>query len=267
MRTNVQKEIIAMITLLLVNVVMTIFLLLFTFLFEYIPTIKNWKIYLIIYVVLLVIAYILGGKIKNKIISFLYLLLASPFGIFYAVFTIAIPFLMLQVHLFLYLGLCFLIPTLLYRLYEFLGFTPITMQLQVYLTLSLTVICSIIFYKQIRYIVHTFSPARLKTSEKLKPYKIEELSNYLISENNIKFVVFVIYFIIIVIVNFYNFQDLSYYETEKIDKAVIQSFVTYIAFDRIISSLKQVEFKPSEMVKKLRQSINNKFDQLDNINK
>jgi hypothetical protein len=108
-----------------------------------------------------------------------------------------------------------------------------------------------------------FLPACLKNSEKLKPYNIEELSNYLLSENNIKFVVFIIYFILIVIVNFYNFQDLSYYKTEKIDKAVIQSFVTYIAIDRIISSLKQVEFKPSEMVKKLMQSINNKFNQLD----
>lgn len=256
-----------MITLLLVNVIMTLFLLLFTFLFEYIPTIKHWKTYLIAYVITLIIFYILEGKFKSKIVSFLYLILASPFGIFYAVFTIAVPFLMLQVHLFLYLGLCFLIPTLIYRLYEYFGFPIITTQLEVYLTLTVTVMCSIIFHRQIRYIVHAFSPARLKTSEKLKPYRIEELSNYLLSENNIKFVVFVIYFLIIVTVNFYNFQDSSYYETEKIDKAVLQSFVTYIAFDRIISSLKQVEFKPSEMVKKLRQSIGNKFDQLDNINK
>lgn len=263
MKTNVQKEIIAMITLLLVNTVMILFLLLFIFLFEFIPTVKNWKIYLTAYVFFLIITYILEGKIKNKIISFLYLILAFPFVIFFAFYTIAFPFLILQVHLFLYLGLCFLIPTLLYRLYEFLGFSPITIQLQVYLILSFTVICSIIFYKQIRYIVHAFSPARFKNSEKLKPYNIEELSNYLLSENNIKFVVFIIYFILIVIVNFYNFQDLSYYKTEKIDKAVIQSFVTYIAFDRIISSLKQVEFKPSEMVKKLRLSIINKYNKLD----
>ena len=265
MKTDVQKEIISMIALLLVNVIMFFCVFLFGILIDYIPTIDNWKLKLFLYFSILLLGYFLQGRIK--IVDYFYQLLALPFTIFFAVYTIGIPFLMLQVHLILYLAFCSLIPASLYGFYEYLKYPPISMQLKVYLILSFTVMCSVIFQKQIKYIVHTFSPARLKTSEKLKPYKIEELSNYLLSENNIKFVVFVIYFIIIVMINFYNFQDLSYYETEKIDKAVLQSFVTYISFDRIISSLKQVEFKPSEMVKKMTNSIISKMEQLNNIKK
>jgi len=260
-KTNIQKEIISMIALLFVNVIMFFSIIFFGIVFDYIPKIENWKIKLISYLFILIILYVLHKK--HKIINVVYQIFAFPFTVFFTVFTIGIPFLMLQFHLLIYLALCTMIPVSLYELYEYLQYPPLSIQLKVYFLLSFTVMCSVIFQKQIKYMVHAISPARLKTSEKLKPYNIEELSNYLLSENNIKFVVFAIYFIIIVMVNFYNFQDSSYYETEKIDKAVLQSFVTYISFDRIISSLKQVEFKPSEMIKKMIHSINNKIEHLD----
>ncbi|PKB15203.1 hypothetical protein CLU82_0267 [Flavobacterium sp. 5] len=240
-------------------------LLLFGILLDKIPKMENWKIKLISYFSIVALTYFLQKKFK--IFQILFQILILPFSIFFVVFAIGIPFLILQMHLLIYFALCFFIPSVFFQLYEYLQYPPINIQLKVYVILSFSVICSVVFQKQIKYIVHTFSPARLKTSEKLRPYKIGELSDYLLSESNIKFLVFIIYFVIIVCVNFYNFQNLSYYDSEKIDKAVLQSFVTYIAFDRIISNLKQVEFKPSEMVKKMKNSIFNKMEQLDNINK
>jgi hypothetical protein len=266
-KTNVQKEIISILILILINVVLLLFISSISFLINYIPTYKNWKYFILLYFILLTIFYVIGNRFKNKIISYVFIILALPFILLYFIGTIGIPFMMLQVHLILYLALCFAIPTLTYNLYEYLGYPPISAELKVYLILSVSVICSVIFQRQIKFLVHKFSPARLKTSEKLRPYNIEELSNYLLSENNIKFVVFVVYFTIIVIVNYFNFKGSSYYNTEKIDKAVLQSFVTYIAFDRIISSLKQVEFKPTEMISKMAKSISAKMEQLDKIKK
>lgn len=254
-----------MVALILVNV--TIFLLfnIIVSLIVYLGTFQYWKTFVLIYITLLITLFFLVQRVKNKFISLVLLILSSPIGILYIFGTIGIPFLILQVHLFFYLALCFISPVLLFYLYEFIGYPKTSIELKIYLILSSAVICSVVFHKQLKYVVHTFSPARFKTSEKLRPYNIEELSNYLLSENNIKLVVFVIYLIAIVFVNFYNFSDLTFYETANIDKAVLQSFVTYIAFDRIISSVKQVEFKPSEMVRKIRRSILNKIEQLENI--
>jgi hypothetical protein len=265
MKTNLLKEISSSIGLILVNVIMFYMLILFGNSIEYIPTVKNWKIILLIYAVVLIILFFINAKFKNKITSFLILILTLPFSVFYLVFTIGIPFLFLQIHLFLYLTFCGAIPMIGLKIYEYFNFPTLNLQLKVYLVLSMTVILATIFQKQIKFLVHKLSPARLKTSEKLRPYKIEKLSDYLLSENNIKFVVFVIFFILIVVINFSNLQELSYFQTTSVDKAVIQSFVTYIAFDRIITNLKKIEFKPSEMLKKIIESIKNKLEQIEKL--
>src|SRR5690606_2454094 len=159
------------------------------------------------------IFFFLQRKFKNKVIDIPYQILAFPFTLFFAIATIGIPFLMLQLHLFYYLGLCFTFPMIIYQAYEAFGNPIINTQLKVYLIVTFAVMCSVLFRSPILWFVHKFSPARLKTSEKLRPYNLDELSNYLISENNIKFVIFTLYFILIVFINFYSFQDSSYYET------------------------------------------------------
>src|SRR5690606_22308631 len=236
-----------------INVFMFLCLHFYGLLLEYLLIVENLIIKLLVYLFTIFILYVF--KLKIKFIKYLYYILTLPILIPYVIFTIGFPFIYLQLQILFYLVVCSVIPLFTLGVYSFLKYPPISLQLKVYLILTCTVFCSVIFQKQFKWIVDTLSPARFKTSNNLKSYNIKELSDYELTENNIKFVVFLIYFIIILLVNFYNFQDLSYYKTEEIDKAVIQSFVTYIAFDRIISSMKKVEFKPSEMIKKMIQSV------------
>ena len=62
------------------------------------------------------------------------------------------------------------------------------------------------------------------------------------------------------VVNFFKFQDMSLFGNNNYDSAVLQSFITFIAFDRALTILKQLEFKPSDLLMKIVTSINNKIN-------
>ncbi|MNG38928.1 hypothetical protein D3C84_1268040 [compost metagenome] len=49
-------------------------------------------------------------------------------------------------------------------------------------------------------------------------------------------------------------QNKSFYDNPNIDKAVLQSFVTFVAIDRILTIVKQTEFKPSKLLEILKSS-------------
>ncbi|MEO8236564.1 MAG: hypothetical protein ABI576_00550 [Flavobacterium sp.] len=229
-------------------------------LIDYIGSLKYSRYYFSIYFLLFVILYFLSNRVKGKILQLLFKIVALPFSILFAIITIGIPFISLFMHIILYVLISTILPLTFFSLQSRNFFPTISLQLATYIALTLTFISSVLFHRQIIYLVHAISPARLKTSEKLRPYNIEELSKYLLSESNIKFVIFSIYLLLLAFINFSNLQNDQYFSSQDVDKAVLQSFATFLAFDRIISNLKQLEFKPSEMLDKIRKGIGNKID-------
>lgn len=49
--------------------------------------------------------------------------------------------------------------------------------------------------------------------------------------------------------------------------AILQSFVTFIALDRALILLKQLEFKPSDLLSMIIKSVASKFKDLENESK
>ncbi|MBZ9731692.1 hypothetical protein LB467_18570, partial [Salegentibacter sp. JZCK2] len=92
-------------------------------------------------------------------------------------------------------------------------------------------------------------------SEKLKKYKFKELTDYLISGNNIRFMIYISYFIYLLLFNIFDLQNQNLYSNSMIDKAVLQSFITFIAFDNVLKNFKNLEFKPSELFNRILLSI------------
>jgi|SRR5690554_706170 len=216
---------------------------------------------LIIYVSLCVILAILNTILNSKILNKITNIILFPAGIILSIGTIIIPFVFLLIHVIYYLAFVILIPSIILKLLVLLDICPIiNPSTLTYVKFTFSVFIAVLFNFQLRHLIYKISPARLKSSVKLKPYELDKLTNYLLSENNVRFSIYSVYVIILIIV---NLEESSFTTNGANDKAILQSFVTFIAFDRALSLLKQLEFKPSDFLNKIIKSIINKFKDLD----
>lgn len=208
------------------------------------------------------------SKSKSKGVQLIVNIVMFPTSIILIIGTIIMPLGFLIVHALYYFAFVALIPELLFQSLIFfeIHFFKHDSTLM-YIKFTLTVFLAVLFNYQLRYLIYALSPARLKTSQKLKPYQLDKLTDYLLSENNIRFLIYGIYVVILIIINYKNFEGHTVSIGLQEDKAILQSFVTFIAFDRSLILLKQLEFKPSDFLKKIVQSIIRKFKDLDSKNK
>lgn len=256
-RKELYKEIKA--TAILVLAIALIFV--FTSLFDNKTFQKYFLIYLVAYIGTVILFHILSSLLKNKYFDKLTKLISYPFGIIYAILLVLIPFWILLLHVGLYFGIAFLIPELLYKGLNYLNLIDfVTLSTKVYLKITMTVFISVLLNPLLRDIIYRISPARLKTSQKLKPYELGKLTDYFLSTDNVRFFVYAFYVLALLTTNFFNFQGDSISSNIETDKSILQSFVTFIAFDRTFALMKQLNFKPSGLLDKICQSITNKVN-------
>jgi len=216
---------------------------------------------LFVYIATTILLHIIGSYLKNKYFDKFASIISFPFGIMYAVLLVLIPFMALIIHVIFYFGIAFLIPELLYKGLNYFHLIDfITKPTTVYLKITLTVFISVILNPLLRDIVYRVSPIRLKSSQKLKPYELDKLTDYFLSTDNVKFFVYGFYVVALLTTNYFNFQGESFSSNIETDKSVLQSFVTFIAFDRTFALMKLLDFKPSGLLTKIYQSISNKLD-------
>lgn len=225
----------------------------------------------------IIVFYIMGGFFfyfiqkffKYKILKYLFNAWIFPVLSVFGLIQLFVPFMVIQVHLMYYVLIAIFIPVVFYLIDKLINITQINNALYLYIILTFSVIFGTIFNKQIKHIVYVFSPFRVYYSKKLKKYKFKELTDYLISENNIKFMIYLSYFAYLLIFNIFNLQNQNFYNNPILDKAVLQSFITFIAFDSVLRNFKSLEFKPSEMLNKIINSITGEDQEKDNgmINK
>lgn len=217
---------------------------------------KNFLFSLVTYIATLILIYVLGSFLKNKHFDIFTTIFSYPLIIIYTTLVVLIPFWLLLMHIGLYFVIAFLIPELLYKGLMYLNLIDfVTMPTTVYLKITLTVFISVLFNPILRGIVYRISPARLNSSEKLKPYELGKLTDYFLSTNNVKFFVYAFYVVALLMTNYFNFQGDSISSNIETDKSILQSFVTFIAFDRTFALMKQLDFKPSGLLEKIYKSI------------
>jgi hypothetical protein len=209
------------------------------------------------YVSICALFFILNSFLKNKYLDKVNRIIFLPFGILWAILTFTIPFGTLLIHVMFYFSISFAIPELLYRTLKYLDLIDFIKEpTAIYLKITLTVFISVLLNSLIRRIVILISPMHVKPKD-LAPYELDKLTDYLLSRDNVRFLVYTGYAIALIIINYYNFQGLSYNTGIDIDKSVLQSFVTFIAFDRSLFLMRQLNFSPSELWEKVRKSIYN----------
>lgn len=220
---------------------------------------------LIIYTLIIFIFYYLKRKNSHRVFGVLFNIFLWPIQTFFGLIFIAVPFLVLQVHLIYYVLLSLLVPTLFYFANEYYNFIGINSNTYIYLILTFSVIIATLFNSQIKYVTYKISPFRVFSSEKLKKYEFKELTDYLISEANIRFLIYLIYFIYLLIFNVFNFENASLHEGGLSYKAVLQSFITFIALDSVLRNFRLLEFKPTKMLQRIFISIAGRESKEDSL--
>lgn len=220
--------------------------------------------FLLVYIILCVFFAILSSIVKNKILKKITSIILLPARIILTLISFIIPFGFLIIHLFYYVGLVVLIPDAILKLITVFDVYQINqIPTLTYIKFTSSVFIAVLFNYQLRKLIYKISPARIKSSKKLKPYELDKLTDYMLSENNVRFLIYSLYVILLIITNYTNFEEKYLSINISNDKAILQSFVTFIAFDRALTLLKQLEFKPSDFLNKIIKSITNKFKDLE----
>lgn len=219
------------------------------------------------YIAISIITVIFKLKFNNKVVDKISGIILIPAGILYAIGTVTIPFMFVFMHLLYYVMISVVLPIQITQGLIYFGYLSFLTETTIFFfQITTSVFISVLFNHQIRQLIYLISPARFKTSKKLKPYELDKLTDYLISENNIRFLIYFLYFLSLIAINYSDFQGDSLTGKTNFDKAILQSFIIFIAFDRVLSLLMDLEFKPSTFLKKIVQSISSKIKDLDKKN-
>jgi hypothetical protein len=211
--------------------------------------------YIIGYIILSVAIYVFGKRTKDLTVKRIKRIVLLPFTLFIGFLSIAMPYFVLQIHLFVYLFFSAIVPILFYRLDRFTGILDLKITTHIYLIVTFSVITATLMNRPIKWLTYRFSPMQLYSTHVSKRFEFNHLTNYFLSEHTIKFIIYFSYFLYLLIFNLFTFQEHSVYSSPLMDRAVLQSFITFLALERLLSNLKELDFKPSEMLKLLLTSI------------
>lgn len=208
------------------------------------------------------ITFLLWKIFRKRVFQILLILPLLPFYFLFEILTYTIPINLILINVFLFLAFPIILIT-----YSSIALSyfkiPINYELKLYLSLLFTYLFYVTFNKIMLKFVANISPARYKNSKKLKPYNIKEISEYLISQDNMKIVIYTFNFLAIIFINIYKFQNFNFYDKIPLfEKPILQSLVTFIAFDRVITLFKNLNFKPSELFNKILLGIKSKKESI-----
>lgn len=218
---------------------------------------ENSGWYLLTYVLIVVASYIFYSRYKNPTVQAVYKSVIFPARLIKGFITVSAPYLVLQTHLALYLFFAGIIPLAFFLFDQMSDLINLNFPTHIYIIVTFSVVFATLGNAQLKKLIYLVSPFRLTQLQKLKKIDFKELTDYLLSESNIKFIIYSIYFLYLIIINLFNFQQNSFYSNPETDKAVLQSFITFIALERLVTNLKELDFKPSEMIKRLLDTMTN----------
>jgi len=248
---NINKELLSLFLIIASGTIILGFAALFAYGISQFLTLPNSGWYLAVYVLFAVFSYIFYNRYNNPITRLIYKAFILPVRIINGFITISAPYLILQTHLALYLFFAGIIPLGFFLFDQMSDLINLNFATHIYIMVTFSVVFATLGNTQLKKLIYLVSPFRLTQLQKLKKIDFKELTDYLLSESNIKFIIYSIYFLYLLVINFFNFQQNSFYSNPETDKAVLQSFITFIALERLVTNLKELDFKPSEMIKRL----------------
>lgn len=223
-----------------------------------------------VYLVTSLVALIISLDVKNNTIRKLLEIYCIPIYLLIALAGFFLPLLTMVFQSFFYLIVSVLVPLFILQTLSYFNLASISKELSTYIVLTSTVFIAVLFNNYLLKIVQWLSNLLFKNSSFVEEAKLNDLTDYAVSQNTLKFLIYSIYVILIIIMNIYKLQGGSLYDNKDYDVAVLQSFVTFLAFDKAYALLQTLDFKPAQFISMMIfsiRSLNNLEEEDNNENK
>lgn len=207
---------------------------------------KYWKV-IIGYVLLIILFSLLNKFFKKKYFEYPLLFLYLPLGILVLLVYSALPMMMMTFFGILFLTMCFVIPTSFILINQNFHFIELTKSMEIYINFSFSTCFALLFHKTITKIVFYFVILNENMNRIFEKYELKKAISYINESKNIQFLIYTIYFIYMVIFSIEICSHDGKFSLNLYDKAIAQSFVTFLAFDRLLVNAPKIEFLPSQL--------------------
>lgn len=214
--------------------------------------------YLVLYIASIIFLQYLNTKYSNNVLNKFIAIWAVPLEIVGVLLGIGQPILIVFNTTILFWGILFLIPYLIIESIETIFTITFSTSLSVYTIITVAFIFAISLSEIILQNI-VYHLMRIKSSKKIREYKIERVIEYLLNRKNIKFLIYSLYFLYLV---YYSINVIQYgasFEGNGNNQAILQSFLTVLAFDSLFQNTKKIKLLPSVIYSKLIESYKNKM--------
>jgi hypothetical protein len=208
-------------------------------------------IVIVVYFFLLNILSYFERKFDNRILKIINLFLSVPLALVFIIGDITIPVITLLMHTIYFFTLAFMFPIGLILINHAFKIIDLSKGTQVFVALTIGALESVVLYKYIIRLVYSFSPIKVNNSEKYEKFKLKELTEYLLTPKNIKFIFYTLYFIYLIIFSIMYLENKIFFISQTIDFAVLQAFLVFLAFDSLVTNSKEIRVIPTKLLYKM----------------
>lgn len=241
-----------------------------SFIVNYILSKSTNRIWLIVFVyfVLALLIAIISSKYHNRVIEILSKIYLFPLGIVFILLMISNPIGAIVIHAFSYYIIVFLLPLIFKLVNDNFKIIELSFENFIFLSLTFSSIVSIVFYKYIMKLVIKLSPFGLNDKEKKDKEILKKMVEYIITPQNIRFIIYAAYFVYLCIFSFNYIDGKSSFDANSTYSAIMQAFFAFLAFDSLRINSKEIKFLPSKLLDNMKDYFLNENDvkETENIN-
>lgn len=217
------------------------------------------------YILVTILFQVLNEKFNSRFLNTLYVIWSFPLSFLYSLLFVGYPFFLYVSILLFYLVVVISIPSLPIYFYENINEASLPGGLSIYFIVTTAFIISISFHNFVLEKI-VYRLLRIKSSTKISEYKIESVINYTLNKKNIKFMIYGMYFIYML---YYSLSTIYFGDTfnnDDFNKAIMQSFLTVLAYDSLSQNSTGIKMLPSVLFKKFMTTYKNKLDEMEKKN-
>lgn len=196
----------------------------------------------------------LHEKFPNKFFKVIESIFVLPIGAIMLLLSMAMPTIMILFFIIFVVGATLSPPLIFFKINDFTHWIHFTSEVELYVKLTFTSIFGILFIDSIVILAFKIPPLSNKFAPQMEKFNFEELLSYVFNIQNVRIMFYLIYAIFLI---FYSFVMLNSnnYSISGNNRAMLQSFLTFIAVDRAVVILKDNKFTFSGLLKKFNSSM------------
>lgn len=217
----------------------------------------TWVFYFIGYIIALFFTNWLKNKIQWKFFKIIDFIVSIPFLLLGLLFHFIVPTMAIIFNTIIFVSFSLILPLLFFQLNDFFNLFSLEEKIKPFIYLTFSTCFSVALFDQLLTLIFKIGPFK---SDKYERYNLKELTGYILNKENVRFMIYTLFFIYLVMLSIQNLQGTSVFEVVEKDKAIYQSFLCFLAFDRLLLNSNRFILLPSVLLKKIISSLTNESD-------